>query len=80
MSLLKSCMAGILSLIVAVLLFVMAMVAILLIYARLFIPGQSIGWDPTSLFHHWPFWVFAIGEFMAGFAWKFRRVDGPRRA
>lgn len=73
MVILKSCLMGVLAMVIAVVVSVVALVAILVVKSQQ--SGQDYAWDPVSMFRHSAIpWLFLTAAFVVGFWWEYRKT------
>ena len=75
MVILKSIMVGIATMVSAAICSGIAVIMVLMFKSRDLPDGQTVQWDPVSLFSAWPilFISFALGSFVLGFWWEYRK-------
>jgi hypothetical protein len=72
---LKSALAGVVAVVAALIVTVLAMTVLLMIKSRDLPAGQAISWDPISFYRNSIVaWVCLALAFLIGFAWEYRRV------
>jgi hypothetical protein len=75
MVILKSCLMGLLAMLIAGVVSVVAIVTILVVKSQQSRGDYMMGWDPVSMFRHSVIpWLFLTAAFVVGFLWEFRRT------
>lgn len=79
MRFLKSFFAGIITILIGLILFLIGGIAYFAVISSKMPEGTAIGWDPISLVHQSILsWVALSVLFLIGFTWQFRRTRAYR--
>jgi hypothetical protein len=77
MTLVKCVLAGLLSVVLAAILFIAAIILFVLFVLPAPSEGEAVGFDPVSMARSYPLLTFAVpaAAFTLGFLWEYRRAS-----